>query len=84
MLSPATEAYDRGDKWASYQTIPTLRYFLLLAVDRARVEFYTREETGWQYEAHEGLDATVALPDLSVTLALADLYARVDFEQAHL
>ena len=25
MLSPASEAYDRGEKWASYQTIPTLQ-----------------------------------------------------------
>ena len=80
VLSSGTEAYDRGDKWASYQTIPTLRYFLLLAPDRARVELYTREVAGWHYEAHEGLEAAFILPALGVTLALADLYAQVDFE----
>jgi Uma2 family endonuclease len=76
------EADDRGDKWASYQTLPTLQHFLLLAADRARVELYTREESGWHFEAHEGLEAVVPLPALSVTLTLADLYAQVDFEQA--
>ncbi len=81
VLSPATEAYDRGDKWASYQTIPTLQHFLLLAPDQARVELYTREANGWHFEAHEGLEAVVALPALGVTLALADLYAHVGFEQ---
>ncbi len=84
VLSPATEAYDRGDKWASYQAVPTLRYFLLLSVDRARVELYTREGGGWHYEAHEGFDAAIVLPDLSVSLALADLYAKMDFEEAGL
>ena len=81
VLSTGTEAYDRGDKWASYQTIPTLQHFLFLAPDRARVELYTRAEAGWHYEAHEGLEAVVSLPALGMTLASADLCDRVDFEQ---
>ena len=82
VLAHATEAYDRGDKWASYQTIPTLQHFPLLAPNRARVELYTREEAGWHYEAHEGWEAIIPLPAPGVTLALADLHDRVDFEQA--
>ena len=81
VLSPTTEAYDRGEKWASYQTIPTLKYFLILAVDRLRVELYTREEDGWHYAAYGGSEAIVSLPALGVTLALAKLYDRVEFEQ---
>ena len=82
VLSSTTEAYDRGEKWASYETIPTLQHFLLLTADRARVEVYTRETSGWHFEAHEGLEAVIALPALDVTLAMADLYDQVDFEQA--
>jgi len=81
VLSSGTESYDRGNKWASYQTISTLRYFLLLATDRVRVKVYTREEAGWHYDVREGLEAVVALPALGVTLALADLYSQLDFEQ---
>ena len=81
VLAPATEACDRGDKWASYQRIPTLQHFLLLAADRARVELFTREESGWHYAAYESLEAVLPLPALGVTLALADLYAQVEVEQ---
>jgi len=54
---------------------------LLLAPNRARVELYTREELGWHFEAYEGLEAVVPLPALGVTLALADLYAQIEFGQ---
>lgn len=82
VLSPSTEAYDRNKKRESYQTIPTLQHYLLITADRARVELYTREESGWRFEAHEGLEVVITLPALGVTLALADLYESVDFEQA--
>ena len=65
----------------AYQTIPTLRHYLLITADRARVELYTREEVGWHLEAYEGLEAVVSLPALGMTLASADLCDRVDFEQ---
>ena len=82
VLSPSTEAYDRNKKLESYQTIPALQHYLLLTAGRARVELYTREETGWHFEAYEGLETTMPLPALGVTLLLADLYTLVDFEQA--
>lgn len=82
VLSPSTAADDRGDKWASYQTIPALQHYLLVSADRARVELYTRENTGWHFEAWEGLDAHVSLPNLGVALALADVYALVDFQDS--
>lgn len=80
VLSPTTEAYDRGEKWASYQTIPTLHYCLILAADRIRVELYTRAENDWQYAAYEGADAFIPLPMLGVTLAMGQLYEGVEFE----
>ena len=80
VLSPSTEAYDRNEKRESYQTIPTLQHYLLLAADRARVEVYTREEEGWHYDVREGSEAELPLPALGLILALADLYALVDFK----
>ena len=81
VLSPSTESYDRNKKRLAYQTIPTLQHYLLITADRARVELYTREASGWHFEAHDGLEAEIALPALGVTLALTDLYERIDFEQ---
>ncbi len=79
VLSPSTQADDRSDKWVSYQTISTLQHYLLLATDRARVELYTREASGWHFEAWEDRGGQIALPALGVTLALADIYALVEF-----
>ena len=81
VLSPSTEAYDRNKKRLSYQTTPTLEHYLLLSAHQARVELYTREESGWHSEAYEGLETIMPLPALGVTLVLADLYVLVDVEQ---
>lgn len=80
VLSPSTASDDRSEKRLSYQTIPTLQHYLLLTTNRARVELYTREESGWRFEAWEDRDAVIPLSGLGVTLALADLYAPADFE----
>ena len=44
VLSPATENYDRGQKFASYRTIESLRDYLLIHQDRRHVE-HTRNAT---------------------------------------
>ena len=81
VLSPSTETYDRNKKRLAYQTIPTLRHYLLITADRARVELYTREEVGWHLEAYEGLKTIMPLPVLGVEVSLTDIYELVDFEQ---
>lgn len=45
VLSPSTEAYDRGEKLEHYRRIPSLRACLLVAVDRREIEIWTREES---------------------------------------
>ena len=79
VLSPSTEAFDRADKWLSYQSIPSLQHFLLVSATQPRVEVYTREEQGWHFEVVEGREASVSLLALGVTVTLSDLYALVDF-----
>lgn len=83
VLSPSTAADDRGDKWTSYQTIPALQHYLLVSADRPCVELYTRENAGWHFEAWEGLKAPVSLSALGVTVALADVYALVSFQDSN-
>lgn len=53
VLSPGTEAYDRGDKWAAYRRITSLREYVLVSQVLARVEVYRRADDGWRYEAIE-------------------------------
>lgn len=50
VLSPSTEAYDRGAKWAAYQSVPSLTDYLLVAQGAVRVEHFRREADGsWRY-----------------------------------
>jgi Uma2 family endonuclease len=78
ILSPSTEAEDRGPKRREYQGLPSLRHYVLLSQDAARAELFTRAERGWLIEDVEGLDAELPLDALGVSLPLAELYEGVD------
>lgn len=79
VLSDSTEGYDRGDKFDHYKTIPTLHDYLLVAQDEARVMLYTRHEDHWDYRDITGLESSVSLLSVDVTLALTDIYTLIEF-----
>jgi Uma2 family endonuclease len=61
VLSPATETYDRGEKWEGYQRLASLTDYLLVAQAAVRIEHYAREADGsWRYRLLEG-GATIHL-----------------------
>ena len=75
VLSPSTEAYDRGDKFAAYRRFTGLKTVLFLSQDRPHVECFTRGEDGrWILSEASGDTASLALPAFGFELALADLY----------
>ncbi len=78
ILSPSTEAYDRGVKFAHYQRIASLQVYALIAQDKGRIEIYQRQENdNWLYSAMEGLDAKVSLDVIGCELTTADVYEGV-------
>jgi Uma2 family endonuclease len=80
VLSPSTEAFDRGAKFGAYQTIDSLQEYLLVAQDKPRVEQFVRNGDGkWTYAAVEGLESSLALPSIGCTLNLDAVYDKVDF-----
>lgn len=50
VLSPSTEASDRGEKWAHYQRLPSLRAYVLISQTDSRVEVFRRANESWIYE----------------------------------
>ena len=75
VLSPSTEAHDRGDKFAAYRRFAGLKTVLFLSQDRAHVECFTRGDDGrWVLSEASGETARLALPAFDFELALADLY----------
>ena len=83
VLSPSTERYDRGEKWARYRRLDSLEEYLLVSQDKPEAEQYVRQDSGlWSYKAVEGLDAASVLTVLGVTLPLAEIYDRITFEES--
>jgi Uma2 family endonuclease len=78
VLSPSTEAYDRGEKFAQFRELASLREYVLIAQDRPRVERFRRAQgKEWLFAAVDGLEGTVHLTSIGCDLALADVYERV-------
>ncbi len=81
VLSPSTEAYDRGTKSQHYRELASLQEYLLIAQDSYRVEHYVRQHNGqWLLSDVVGIDATLELASIGCTLSLADVYEKVTFE----
>lgn len=75
VLSPSTEAHDRGRKLLSYQAIPTLQHYLLVSQDQPHVEHLTRQGTaGWSTHDVRGLDQAVEVLDLGCEAPMAEIY----------
>ena len=74
VLSPSTEAYDRGAKAAHYRQLPSLRELVLVSLVEPRVEVQRRTDRGvWElHEARAG--ERVELVSLGVTLDVAALF----------
>jgi Uma2 family endonuclease len=76
VLSPSTEAYDRGKKFESYRTIESLKEYLLIHQDRRHVEHYSEQDDGsWLLREYSGTEPTLAIPRLNTHILLADLYS---------
>jgi len=79
VLSPSTEAYDRGLKFEHYRSIEALQHYLLLDQDRMHAELYTRADGAWLLTEAGGEAGVLRLDALGIELALAELYRQVEF-----
>lgn len=80
VLSPSTEAYDRGEKFNHYQHIAALTDYVLVTQDRIRLERYQRQTDGsWRYTCHEDSEEVIHFSALNCELRLADVYDKVEF-----
>jgi Uma2 family endonuclease len=78
VLSPSTEAYDRGLKFEHYRTIESLVEYVLVASTRVRVDVFTRDSARWALTSAESLDESVKLESIGCTLSVREIYERVE------
>ena len=79
VLSPATEAYDRGEKFTHYRQLPSLQEYVLVAQDQIFVEHYRHQERQWIFTDFEKQDEILPLSSIECELPLQEIYERVTF-----
>ena len=84
VLSPSTEARDRGMKFKANQGCPTMQETVLMSQFAPYVEIWQRDDqdiTAWHYR-HYGPGEIVEINSIDVQIDIADIYQGLDFEEA--
>ena len=74
VLSPATELFDRGEKFADYRRVEALRRYVMVSVGRRRIEHYRRNDDDTWTLTVATAGATLSLPELGGGLAVDAIY----------
>jgi Uma2 family endonuclease len=72
ILSPSTEAYDRGEKLEHYKRISSLEEVVLVAHDEPRVDLYRKQGDRWIETTTRSGD--VELRSVGAVLPVAEIY----------
>lgn len=75
VLSDSTEAYDRGQKFAHYRRLDSLKEFLLVSQRETRLELFRRAGDGSWRLMEAGQGESLTIDSLNVTLRTDDVYS---------
>ena len=73
VLSASTAGDDRTVKLAEYQSLPSVRRYVMLEQDRVFATVITRMEAGWDH-ALVGPEGTLVLPEIGFEIPMVELY----------
>jgi Uma2 family endonuclease len=80
VLSPSTEAYDRGEKFTDYREIDSLEEYVLIDQKEPSVQTFLRQGDGtWSFAAWAGMETAAKIRCLGLEIPMAELYAGVEF-----
>ena len=80
VLSPSTEAHDRGFKFLQYRQLESLQEYALVSQTEPRVEIFRRQPSGeWLLSESAGLEASCRFDSAGCQIALKEIYHRVEF-----
>ena len=80
ILSPSSEAFDRGKKFAKYKQLESFTDYLLIAQDEPQIDHFIKQANGdWLQKSFSGLNAAVSIASVNCLLRLADVYGNVTF-----
>ena len=73
IMSPATSRIDKTEKLLNYTSIPSLQEYLLVDQDKVQVILH-RRRADWSPEVTHGIESTIHLECVDLTLPLSQLY----------
>lgn len=76
VLSPATEARDRMEKRLAYQSLESLKEYVLAAQDQRQIEVYRRTPQGWELERFSA-DEELHLESVKLIVPMTKIYRDV-------
>ena len=80
VLSPSTEARDRGDKLQHYGSLESVKDYLLVAQDKIRVDHYIKQSGNeWKLRVYTESGDEVEIASIGCKLRLVDIFAQVKF-----
>jgi Uma2 family endonuclease len=80
VLSPSTEAYDRGFKSQQYRKLESLQEYALASQTEPRIEVFRRQPGDhWLLTEFAGLEATCHFDSIGAAIPLSEIYSKVLF-----
>lgn len=81
ILSPSTEAFDRGEKFIRYRTHnDTLSDYILVSQKKPFIEHFSRQAEGkWLMSVTSGLESSLHIPSIDCRIELSEIYYSVAF-----
>jgi Uma2 family endonuclease len=81
VLSPSTSRTDKVEKFNTYQQIPGLLEYVIVAQDEMKIEIYRHRKAGdpWLGEVRTEAHEQITFESIGLSLSLADIYRRVVF-----
>ena len=78
VLSKSTKKYDKGEKFELYRIIPSFQEYMIVYQTIPKVQTWYKEDHDlWRIGTAEGLEQSIKLHSLGITVALRDIYKRV-------
>ena len=77
VLSESSEAYDCGDKFAQYRSVPSIMEYVLVSQKEVRVEHFQRQPDGRWLLAILGPGGSFELESVGVVIDVDRLYRKV-------
>ncbi|HLI91353.1 MAG TPA: Uma2 family endonuclease [Ktedonobacteraceae bacterium] len=80
VLSPSTEAKDRGRKFTLYRECQSIQEYMMVDSRRVQIEVYSRDNRKWTLSTY-GPGDEVVLESLNIRFPVDEVYEGLDFDQ---